>query len=208
MQYSRARGSRHGCESETGVLVSLFDVVGVAGHVDHSRIGWTVGGLMRKIIWLAVAGLALSGCDQDQKDPKARWTDSAAPAGAPVHLRWYSGEQVAMGASLYRENCASCHKENAEGTPEWQKRDANGKLPPPPLNGTAHAWHHPLDVLRSVVKRGGIPIGGSMPAFEEKLSQEQIDAILAWVQSNWSDEIYMIWHQRDIDARGGPQSIR
>lgn len=163
---------------------------------------------MKKWIWLALAALALSACEQDQKDPKARWTDSAAPASAPVHLRWYGQEQVGAGATLYRENCAVCHKENAEGTLEWKKRDANGKLPPPPLNGTGHAWHHSLDVLRNVVKRGGVPIGGSMPGFEEKLSEEQIDAILAWVQSNWSDEIYIVWHKRNIEASSGMQSLR
>jgi mono/diheme cytochrome c family protein len=163
---------------------------------------------MNKVIWLWALSLLLTACEQSQQDPKARWTDSAAPAGAPVIMRWYSREQVAAGAALYGKNCASCHKASAEGTPGWKKRDANGKLPPPPLNGTAHAWHHPLDVLRSVVKRGGIPIGGSMPGFAEKLSQEQIDAILAWVQSHWSDEIYAIWHERDMAAGRGMRATR
>jgi mono/diheme cytochrome c family protein len=163
---------------------------------------------MNKVIWLGALSVALVACEQSQQDPKSRWTDRAAPAGAPVMMRWYSREQVAAGAALYSANCASCHKANAEGSPDWKKLDANGKLPPPPLNGTAHAWHHPLEVLRTVVKRGGIPIGGSMPGFAEKLSEEQIDEILAWVQSNWSDEIYIIWHQRSIDASSGMQSIR
>lgn len=163
---------------------------------------------MKKAIWLAVAGIASAACEQHQEDPEARWTDSAAPAGAPVETRWYTQEQVAAGALLYRDNCATCHKKNAEGTPEWKTRDANGKLPPPPLNGTAHTWHHPLDVLRTVVRRGGVPLGGSMPGFAEKLDQQQIDAILAWVQSHWSDEIYAIWRERDLASRGGLQSTR
>lgn len=163
---------------------------------------------MKRKLWLAAAGLALAACEQSQEDAKARWTDSAAPAGAPVQPRWYAQEQVAAGALLYRENCASCHKENAEGTPDWKTPDVNGKLPPPPLNGTAHAWHHPLEVLRTVVRRGGAPVGGSMPAFADKLDQAQIDAILAWVQSHWSDEIYAIWKERDLATRGGLQSTR
>jgi mono/diheme cytochrome c family protein len=163
---------------------------------------------MKRKLWLAAAGLALAACEQSQEDAKARWTDSAAPAGAPVQPRWYAQEQVAAGALLYRENCASCHKENAEGTSDWKTRDVNGKFPPPPLNGTAHAWHHPLEVLRTVVRRGGAPVGGSMPAFADKLDQAQIDAILAWVQSHWSDEIYAIWKERDLATRGGLQSTR
>jgi mono/diheme cytochrome c family protein len=163
---------------------------------------------MNKVIWLGALSLALIACEQSQQDPKARSTDTAAPAGAAVFTRWYSREQVAAGAALYSANCASCHKANAEGTPDWKKRDANGRLPPPPLDGTAHAWHHSLDVLRGVVRRGGIPIGGSMPGFAEKLSPEQIDAILAWVQSHWSDEVYSIWRRRDMAAGSGMQATQ
>lgn len=161
---------------------------------------------MTKAILIPFAVLVLAACDRDEPDPKALWTDTAAPAGAPVHLRWYTEDQVAAGAALYQQNCASCHKENAEGTADWKTRDANGKLPPPPLNGTAHAWHHPLSILRTVVVRGGAPVGGSMPPFGDKLDTQQIDAILAWVQSHWSDEIYRIWHERDLASRGGLQS--
>jgi len=187
----------------TGVVAIQF-VNGIC--LQPARNGESID--MKKWIWLALTGSALIACEQDQSDPKARWTDGAAPAGAPVRQRWYSEQQVAAGALLYRENCATCHKENAEGTPDWRKRDANGKLPPPPLNGTAHAWHHPLDILRTVVKQGGAPVGGSMPAFAGKLDQQQIDAILAWVQSHWSDKIYAIWHERDMAARSATPPTR
>ena len=163
---------------------------------------------MNKLVLLLGAVVALSACEREQPDPKARWTDTAAPASAPVMMRWYTPEQVETGATLYAQNCASCHKPNAEGTPDWKTRDANGKLPPPPLNGKAHAWHHPLDVLRQVVRRGGIPIGGSMPAFADKLSAQEIDDILAWVQSHWSDKIYAVWHERDLAASDGMQATR
>jgi len=46
------------------------------------------------------------------------------------------------------------------------------------------------------------------PAFSDKLDPPEIDAILAWVQSHWSDKIYGIWHERDLAARGGLQSTR
>ena len=158
---------------------------------------------MTKSVLILSAALALTGCEREQADPKARWTDTAAPASTPVMMRWYTPEQVETGAALYAQHCATCHKPNAAGTPYWKTRDASGKLPPPPLNGTAHAWHHPLDVLRTVVRRGGAPVGGSMPGFTDKLSPQEIDAILAWVQSHWSDKIYAIWHERDLAASGG-----
>jgi len=163
---------------------------------------------MRKAILIPLAVLVLAACERDQPDPKARWTDTAAPAGAPMQTRWYTQEQVDAGAVLYLQNCETCHKKNAEGTAEWKTRDANGKLPPPPLNGTAHAWHHPLSILRTVVMRGGAPVGGSMPAFGDKLDATQIDAILAWVQSHWSEDIYRIWHERDLASQAGLQPLR
>ena len=114
--------------------------------------------------------------------------------------RWYSEAQAARGNSLYQVNCAVCHKQDASGTGNWKQRDAEGKLPPPPLNGTAHAWHHPLSVLRRTVRLGGVPLGGTMPGFADKLSAEEIDAILAWIQSHWSDEVYRVWQERNNQA--------
>jgi len=40
--------------------------------------------------------------------------------------RWYSDEQVAAGKRLFQQNCAACHGQNAEATPDWKKTDANG----------------------------------------------------------------------------------
>lgn len=107
--------------------------------------------------------------------------------------RWYSAEQVAQGDKVFQQNCAACHGVNAEATPNWKQTDANGNYPPPPLNGTAHAWHHSLDVLREQIREGGAPVGGVMPAFEQVLTAEEIDQAIAYFQSKWSDELYQKW---------------
>ncbi|WP_457668823.1 c-type cytochrome [Thiolapillus sp.] len=139
--------------------------------------------------------LALGACsDQKEKIPPAT---SAKPAKAPVYVadRWFSAEQAVRGGVLFQKNCAECHKADASGDPNWKQTNAEGKLPPPPLNGTGHAWHHPMPMLQQIVRNGGIPMGGSMPAFKEKLTTEQINDILAWVQSHWPDKIYITWMQ-------------
>ncbi len=109
---------------------------------------------------------------------------------------WYSEQQVLQGEQLFRQNCASCHGQNAESTPDWKKTDANGNYPPPPLNGTAHAWHHDLDLLRRTIREGGTKLGGQMPAFEAVLSAEEIDSVIAFFQSKWPDDIYQRWAGR------------
>ncbi len=107
--------------------------------------------------------------------------------------KWYTTEQVTAGKKVFRQNCASCHGQNAEATPNWKQVDTNGFYPPPPLNGTAHAWHHDLDVLREQIREGGLKIGGQMPAFEQILSKEQIDQAIAFFQSQWPEELYVRW---------------
>src|SRR6056300_1432245 len=68
-----------------------------------------------------------------------------------------------------------------------------GKAPAPALNGTAHAWHHSFSQLKQTIKKGTQRLGGSMPPFEDKLNDQEINQALAWVQSHWSDEVYSLW---------------
>ncbi len=110
--------------------------------------------------------------------------------------RWYSAQQVAQGEGLYQTHCASCHGPEAASTPQWREVDENGKYPPPPLDGSAHTWHHPLNMLRQTIQQGGIPLGGQMPPFRDLFTNEEIDAVLAWIQSHWSNKIYNIWAER------------
>jgi len=114
--------------------------------------------------------------------------------------RWYTAAQVDEGQKLFAAHCASCHGERAQGlTEDWRTTDVNGNYPPPPLNGTAHAWHHPLAVLESTIAAGGAPVGGVMPGFAGILSVAESRATIAYIQSHWSEDIYARW--REIDAR-------
>ena len=119
--------------------------------------------------------------------------------GTPVPGRWYSAEQVAAGEPLYQQYCAVCHAPDGSATAEWRTVDENGNYPPPPLNGTAHTWHHPLAMLDHTIANGGAEYGGVMPGFAAVLDQPQRHAIVAWLQSLWTDEIYDRWEE--IDAR-------
>ena len=112
--------------------------------------------------------------------------------------RWFNQDVVDLGSSLFQQNCAVCHGVNAEGTKDWKKTDANGNYPPPPLNGSAHAWHHSIPQLSRSIKEGGIKLGGVMPAFGDKLSDQEVLAVIAFFQSKWPDEVYKVWHDRNM----------
>ena len=110
--------------------------------------------------------------------------------------RWYSSDQLEKGEQLFQQQCASCHGANAELTIDLKKTDSDGKYPPPPLNGTAHAWHHSLQQLKETIQRGGVPLGGLMPAFASTLSDADIDAAISYFQSKWPEQTYRKWAAR------------
>lgn len=112
---------------------------------------------------------------------------------AGVVETWYSQEQVDQGTALFRIHCAVCHGHNAESIPNWKQLDANNNYPPPPLNGSAHSWHHDLPLLRKTIQHGGKRLGGVMPAFDQVLSAPEIDAVIAFFQSLWPQDVYQKW---------------
>ena len=116
--------------------------------------------------------------------------------GTPVAGRWYSVEQVQTGSKVFQDHCAQCHGAQAQGvTADWRARLKDGSFPPPPLNGSAHAWHHPLSVLLQVINQGGVPLGGQMPAFANRILDREKLAAIAYFQSFWNDDIYENWEQ-------------
>ncbi len=115
--------------------------------------------------------------------------------------RWYTVSQKEEGQAIFSQYCASCHGKKAESVDTWRKVDDNGNYPPPPLNGSAHAWHHPLATLDMVIHDGGAPLGGVMPAWGEILTEGQRLQAIASFQDYWTDETYAMWLEREKSSR-------
>ncbi|MCB1725182.1 MAG: cytochrome c [Chromatiaceae bacterium] len=111
--------------------------------------------------------------------------------------RWFEPRHAAAGRPLFVQHCAACHGQRGEGAPDWRRRLEDGSFPPPPLNGTGHAWHHPLAALYATIATGQ----GRMPAWSSLLGRGEILAIIAWFQSQWPDEIYAAWARMDRAER-------
>lgn len=77
-----------------------------------------------------------------------------------------------------------------------EKTDSNGNYPSPPLNGSAHAWHHDFSILKNTIKDGGAKLGGIMPPFKDKLSEHEIEFVIAYFQSKWPNKQYQGWRNR------------
>lgn len=143
--------------------------------------------LQWKIFATLVVGLGLAGCDDT---PSTR----LAEAGEAAVERKLDPAQVARGKAVYEKYCLECHGAEGRGQPgDWRIRDADGHFPPPPLDDSAHAWHHPTAVLLEVIREGSPAGQGKMPAWQGKLTEQQMQDVVAYIKSLWSDEVYRLW---------------
>ena len=101
---------------------------------------------------------------------------------------------IGAGQRIFASTCAACHGESGEGQPDWHVPNDDDTVPPPPLNGDGHTWHHPDGFLYRIVSMGGsiqedpsVPgFKSAMPAFGEQFSHEEIIDTLEYVKSLWA----------------------
>ncbi|MCB1335883.1 MAG: cytochrome c [Roseivivax sp.] len=149
---------------------------------------------MRRLAILAAAGAVLSG--------GAGWL--LLPGMAGNRTDPVQAGRVADGRALYAEHCAACHGADLSGAPDWQTPGADGKPGAPPHDATGHTWHHGDALLFDYVKNGGqvalrrrgVDYDSGMPGFGDALSDAQIEDILAFIRSTWTDEIRAFQAQR------------
>lgn len=122
---------------------------------------------------------------------------AAGPTG-PV------ASDLAKGAQLYAENCASCHGVDLEGQPDWRAPGPDGIYPAPPHDETGHTWHHSDQLLFDYTKMGGaalmakkgIEYNSGMPGFGDQLSDEEIRSVLAFIKSTWPERLRAVQAER------------
>jgi len=105
-----------------------------------------------------------------------------------------------LGQTVYEQNCAACHGTNGEGQlpDNPRQRDETGRYGAPPHNENGHTWHHDDDLLYQIVHEGGMGNPEDfypMPAFGETLAIEQIEAVIFYIKTCWTEE------QRQNQAR-------
>jgi cytochrome c6 len=91
-----------------------------------------------------------------------------APPPAPL---FQQGQQV------FDDNCAQCHRRNGEGLPNTF----------PALNGDPFVVGDPRPVIATVLngRQGKL---GQMPTWKDKLSDQQIAAVVTYIRQAWSNK--------------------
>lgn len=132
-----------------------------------------------KVLIILSSALFLTGCFDNGDTPVAA-KDSAQ-----------------LGQVTFEKNCASCHGKSGQGlVKDWKQRQADGKFPAPPVNGTAHAWHHSPKALMNTINNGGIKLGGWMPGFKDQLSEEEKQAALDYIHDLWPEDTQKKYDKR------------
>ena len=140
------------------------------------------GGCAIAIAVVVLASVLPTACSSSPAEVSPTPVSVASPAPTPT-----------KGREIFVTNCAACHGVDAAGQPDWHIANADGTLPPPPLNGDGHTWHHGDGLLYRVVKLGGQQFEdprfpdfkSAMPAFGERLSHEDIVEVLTYIKSFW-----------------------
>jgi mono/diheme cytochrome c family protein len=130
--------------------------------------------------------------DPQQADPGLRWRLDRHAAfregGVPAEYRGASNPlartpaTLEQGGALYAEHCAACHDPSGTGHGE-----AGLALYPSPAL-LAQLVRTPAGVdayLLWAISEGGEQFGSRMPAFEDRLSREQIWQIVTWMRAGF-----------------------
>ncbi|MDB2589468.1 cytochrome c [Candidatus Thioglobus sp.] len=148
-----------------------------------------------KLLIVLSSALFLTGCFDSEEAQNNNQEN--LNANTPVEKTLSSNNTDKSGQAIFEKNCISCHGKEGQGlVKDWKKRDENGKFPAPPINGTAHAWHHSPSALMKTIDNGGIKLGGWMPAFKNQLSEGEKQAVLNYIHDLWPAEL-----QKKYDTR-------
>jgi mono/diheme cytochrome c family protein len=105
----------------------------------------------------------------------------------------------ALGAEIYKQNCAECHGETGQGTPGAYPALAGNR---------AVVMDTPINVIRAVLAGGYLPATAGnprpygMPPFAHVLNDAEIAAVISYIRSAWGNnappvsQLQMMQHRR------------
>ncbi len=142
------------------------------------------------IVALVLSALVVSGCADSE--------DVAYIAPAAVGSDTYEA-----GQRVYMLHCAECHGMNGEGQfPDApMEPDETGRIGAPPHDGTGHTWHHGDGLLVRYVIEGGMGDPARfypMPALGDVLTDEEVQAVIAYIKTMWSPEQQAAQRERTL----------
>ena len=121
------------------------------------------------VLVIVIALLLLSGCSQSTTE-----TTSNTPAATPAPKATATPDEFAVARANYAKHCSACHGDEGKG---GLVKVENKRLKVPSLR-EGHALGHPDDKFVKQITNGG----DGMPKFADKLSPEEINAMVRFVR--------------------------
>lgn len=112
--------------------------------------------------------------------PHEAWEGGARAENAPPPAE----STMALGATIYRNNCAECHGDRGQG---------DGESFPALAGNRAVTMHSPTNVVRMVLQGGympataGNPQPQGMPPFLHVLDDREIAAVVTYIRNAWDN---------------------
>lgn len=137
-----------------------------------------IGGLVLLIVAIIVIGMGAASPDSGANSRDGSRRAAEAPPPDP--------EMVARGREIYTQYCLECHGENGvgENPADPSAVDDSGRYLAPPLDASAHAWHHTDEDLIQFISEGS-PRNPRMKAWKDVLSRGQIRDVVEYIKSLW-----------------------
>jgi mono/diheme cytochrome c family protein len=132
------------------------------------------------VVGLLMVGVIVQspGTQGPGKDGPRKDTEKGGAAKGPLA---YTTKSIARGKQFYLIHCVECHDQDGKGL---GRRDFNG-TPPADLTNPDE-WLHgtSADAIFSSVREG---TKGDMPAYKDKLQDEQIWHVVNFIRSLWPE---------------------
>jgi mono/diheme cytochrome c family protein len=143
---------------------------------------------MKPIVFMILL-LFLAACASDTPTKTEIETAVSTPIPAPTATP--TPDPAVLGSEAFTSTCAACHGSNAEGY-------AN-ELNAPALTAAEHASEHPDQLIHDWIVNGKLGLGRQMPPQGENLTDEEVHAVIAYLQTLWTEEQLVV--QQDITSR-------
>ncbi len=128
--------------------------------------------LISAIIIFAVA------CESTNSTVSINNTNTANTASTPVAAAMPATDEFAAARSTFNAACVRCHKQNGEGGAV--EFDEGGTLKVPSFKSGEGLTQTDIEFARQIAKGGD-----GMPAFEKKLTPEQINGLVRFIRKEF-----------------------
>jgi mono/diheme cytochrome c family protein len=114
----------------------------------------------------------------------------------PIHIDLENPQEVlALGEQIYGSTCSACHREDGSG--------GTG----PALNSLQVLTGRDDEQIRTTIINGGRRSNSSMPAFGDRLTTVELDALVSFVRA-WEATAAWVENPRGTGQGGGPPWLR